>query len=248
MNVYHLSIHKTGSTWFRLLAEHPVFRLASGLEPYVHFAPQNYGEDRRHVSERIYSNPVPENTFVAQFFVDITGFAQLPKYKGWKSFVMIRHPLDMLVSYYFSIMYSHGPAGQVGEIRRELTASDEKQQWKRCVSIMGSSYTAMRNFFEFDHPDHKVFRFEEFFSNLPNGLDVLLDHIGVEMSDADRVTILNDLSFKTLSEGRQVGEEDQSSHWRKGTSNDWQEYLKPYVLTEFNRLYKGLFEGMYNLN
>ncbi|MGB5967761.1 MAG: hypothetical protein WBG70_05460, partial [Spirulinaceae cyanobacterium] len=50
------------------------------------------------------------------------------------------------------------------------------------------------------------------------------------------LNLLQDYSFKKLSGGRKPGEENQLSHYRKGTPGDWRKYFKQETSSFFRSI------------
>lgn len=60
------------------------------------------------------------------------------------------------------------------------------------------------------------------------------------MTEGGLRRILDRLSFRKLSGGRKPGQENASSHYRKGKAGDWQNHFTPEVTAAFKEKYPGL--------
>jgi len=56
--------------------------------------------------------------------------------------------------------------------------------------------------------------------------------------------VLDRYSFASLTDGRQVGEEDQGHHYRRGVAGDWRNHLKPIHLKAFRDRFGDLVERL----
>lgn len=63
----------------------------------------------------------------------------------------------------------------------------------------------------------------------------LFAHLGVEHDGATVEQACENASFRKLSGGRRPGEEDASSHWRKGVAGEWSEAFDDEALVRFER-------------
>jgi hypothetical protein len=66
-----------------------------------------------------------------------------------------------------------------------------------------------------------IVRYEELVSNPEASVRDLFHAVGVETSPEERATIIDKTGFKTMSGGRDPGEEDIRSFFRKGVTNDY---------------------------
>ena len=57
-------------------------------------------------------------------------------------------------------------------------------------------------------------------------------------------SLSEELSFSNLSKGRKKGQEDRSSHYRKGVSGDWKNALTPALKKAFNDAHPGLLMNL----
>jgi lipopolysaccharide transport system ATP-binding protein len=150
---------------------------------------------------------------------------------------------DTLISYYFSIRYSHGldtPA--LAKMRSVLNNVDEEQGLGYLMEYsLGDSALIQRSWLE---AGERFYKFEDFLKDAPGLLEqVLRDNWGlaVDRSLIDEVAARH--SFKKLSRGRQVGQEDVKSHYRKGIAGDWRSHFTPKLTARFKHLYNDLLVG-----
>jgi hypothetical protein len=87
-------------------------------------------------------------------------------------------------------------------------------------ALLGSDYTEVRYEDLLEHPKEEVER--------------LLGFLGVDTEEALVEHCVSQASFEKLSKGRERGEEDPSSFYRKGIAGDW----KNYFTEEDRRVFK----------
>jgi hypothetical protein len=56
--------------------------------------------------------------------------------------------------------------------------------------------------------------------------------------------VLDRYSFASLTGGREIGQEDQGHHYRRGIAGDWRNHLKPVHLTAFRERFGDLVERL----
>ena len=76
----------------------------------------------------------------------------------------------------------------------------------------------------------KIVRFEDLTGkNQLEHWTELLAFLDLPVDQSKIASILSTYNFEYWSKGRKKGEEDQSSHMRKGISGDWKNYFTPKV-------------------
>jgi len=231
VNIYHCCIHKTGSQWISAILSDPVIFKSSGLKPFHH---RNSGSPRiyrgRTLTERFVTEPIPKNTIVSPLYFGLENFLAMPKPSHYKAFFVMRDPRDIVVSYYFSMRYSHPQGGKVPERRellRELSLADGIMKAIDILNKRGH-FAALRSWTGAQERDPNVLllRYEDMIGHDSfSYFKKLFTHCGIQLSDEMISHLLRDYSFERLSGGRQPGKEDPLSHFRKGISGDWKNYF-----------------------
>lgn len=64
----------------------------------------------------------------------------------------------------------------------------------------------------------------------------LLEFLGMEASDQEALQCVENASFKMLSGGREPGEADERSFYRKGVVGDWKNHFDPALSSRFEQI------------
>jgi hypothetical protein len=87
-------------------------------------------------------------------------------------------------------------------------------------------------------------RYEDLYTEPFDTIYRLLEFLGVDQS-APMVEMCRESgSFKKLSQGRESGQEDRASFFRKGIPGDWKHYFDEPSLQAFRSLTQGLLEEL----
>jgi hypothetical protein len=239
-NIFHCCAHKTGSQWVRAIMSDERIHSYSGLKFY--FAEQGFpdGYDPRKVKEKSFETPFPPFTIVGPLYLDFENFEKIPKPDKYTGFFVTRDPRDIVVSYYFSVKYSHTPIGNVAEMRNHLINLDPSQGFIYVMEDLEDygTFHALRSWAEGIQQDSAMMlvRYEDLVGN--NSAEVfkqLFSFCDVGLSEEKIDELIDKYSFKNLS-GRHIGNEDKAAHYRKGVPGDWVNYFDKKVMERFKQI------------
>ena len=161
-----------------------------------------------------------------------------------EGFHVVRDPRDVVVSGYFSHLYSHPDHGwpRLRHYRRYLSTLPEEEGILREMEFSAPVMADMLGWNEHP-PSIRLIRFEDLiarpaglFCELFAGLGLIPDRIG-EWTVRE---IVERHSFERLSGGRRTGHEDLRHHYRRGMPGDWRNHFTPRHTEYFQRLYNPL--------
>jgi hypothetical protein len=229
-NIYHCCFQKTGSQWFpKFFSDKRIFE-ATNLELF--YPNKNYF---RYNERKNLKNGFPVNSIISPLYIRYNDFIDLKKPKDYKVIYIMRDPRDLIVSWYFSIKYSHVIISKQQEkIQKMLNKIDNDQRainyilkltsypWQKIYNINSIKYWYQNK----KHIDLKIFKFEDLFGKDSFfHFESMLKYLEIDISNEELSNILCDLSFSKFSSGRETGQEDVKSHYRKGVSGDWKNYF-----------------------
>lgn len=262
---------KSGTTWLQLLlnshphiACHGEGHFTDVLAPKLHEAANMYNsflEQNNRLFSEIQHYPLLKGNHLLYIFRHTVGI-QLSQHPGYKdarilgertpanldqslilinafpdaNFIhMIRDPRDIAVSFWF-----HGLRTNPRWIKSKY-GSIEKVLNRIVPEWIKGIHTARGMWDKRPHQYQEVL-YEELHQNPQSTLEKILNKLGADNSTPIIRACLNEASFSTLSGGRQKGQENTSSHFRKGIIGDWKNHLNKKSVQNATMPAEALFE------
>ena len=220
----HLTHWKAGSQWFRAVLEDAFGSAVQQPEPGTrHFFAQTLG------TSKVYPCG----------YLTRTEFSLLGLPAEHRRLLIIRDLRDTLVSGYYSIRYSHSLVGNLEKYRWVLNQSSEEDGLLYLMETwLPQSALVQRTWLEAQEP---YIRFEEFMVDPERALRrAFTEFWSIPLSETEAHQLIARHSFASHSGGRQPGEEDRLSHYRKGVPGEWRERFTPKVAEIFERKFGDL--------
>lgn len=221
----------------------PITYRYSGLRSYHYQSELSGAADTRRITARTFDQPFPTGRIVTPLYLDYLNYKNLPKPPRFRTFFVMRDPRDITVSWYFSAKYSHRLMGNLADAREILNRVSTEDGLLYVLDYLEQFglFAAMASWAgATDDPDVQLVRFEELTANQGReGLRKVYDHVGIRVPDDEFNRLVDKYSFKKLS-GRSPGEENKRSHYRKGSSGDWERYFSSATHDRFESLTNGL--------
>jgi len=233
-NIYHCCTQKTASQWFKAVFQDPVFYKYTGLEAWP------FSQIPDTFQQASITEPLPKNTVGTTMYIDHPTFLDIPKPSRYKAFFVLRDPRDIVVSWYYSVIYSHVPRGTIPVHREKLGKLDLQEGFRYSMDWLNNYglFSGQRSWVEARNRGSrvKIFRYEDLAKDNKSFLASLLEFLEVNLPQGEFEELYSRHSFEALSSGRKSGEEDVESHLRKGTAGDWIERFDSETVAYFNQL------------
>ncbi|MEU8243609.1 sulfotransferase domain-containing protein [Actinoplanes missouriensis] len=225
VNIYHCAVRKTASQWIKSIFSDPIVYQHSGLLTYD---PRFYNWRDPRVC--------PPNRIALSLFFSRKRFDEIPKPERYRAFFVMRDPRDMVVSSYFSTRDSHGPMGDVLEVRKVLRELPKKEGMLYLIDDLAKKgrFNALRSWVLAPEDEAiRLIRYEDLTGpRQTEEIDQLMRHCGIAIPRPDLETLLDRYSFARMND-RQGG--GTVSHYRKGEAGDWQNHFDDDIQEAFQK-------------
>jgi hypothetical protein len=155
-------------------------------------------------------------------------------------FHVIRDPRDIIISGYFSHLYKHGEKWPKMRVYRNYLKDLDKEEGILAEMEFSSVYLYHIFSWNYNNPNILEKKFEDFIANPVEELTEIFSHLQIVpnlLCKEDLRAIIEKYSFKRLSDGRNQGEENVYSHYRKGMAGDWKNHFSEQHIERFKKLF-----------
>lgn len=242
-NIYHCCLHKTGSQWVKAIFSDDIVFEKTGMRIYTYQKLLKTKGDPRKLNERMFDKPFPDNCIASPLYMDYNSYSSIIKPKYYKTFCIIRDPRDIIISWYFSVKYSHPLMGKIPqhrEILKDITIKDGLIYCMKYLADYGLFITLKSWIENVKHDDHlMVIRFENIV-NINKQLSIFMDlfsHCRVQITEKEVITLLEKYRFTSL---KKKNNKTDVSHYRKGIPGEWKSYFDEELNALFSSLSKDI--------
>ncbi|NYT95167.1 sulfotransferase domain-containing protein [Salinispora sp. H7-4] len=232
-NIYHCTVHKTGSQWIKALFSDPTVYRHSGLLPY----------DPRFYKRRKLPLIPPGRAGLALFH-SYPRFKKIPKPGTYRAFFVIRDPRDIVISSYFSLRNSHAPMGDILQVRKTLQEIPMKEGLLYVIERHSKRnlFKQLRSWAVAPSSEtFRLFRYEDLTGERQlEEVDQLMRHCGITLPDTELEALLSRYSFTKMRKDREAA--GKVSHYRKGKAGDWRNHFDDEVYAAFTAATGNLVE------
>lgn len=232
-NIYHCTVHKTGSQWIKALFSDPVVYRYSGLFPY----------DPRFYKRR---NPpvIPPGRAALALFLSYKRFQAIQKPDNYRAFFVLRDPRDIVVSSYFSLRNSHAPMGDIPTVRKILQEEPMKEGLLHVIGRLSERglFKRLRSWAVAPSAEtFRLFRYEDLTGERQmDEVDQLMRHCGISLPSSELEALLSRYSFSRMRSDREST--GVISHYRKGKAGDWRNHFDDEIYEAFTAATGNLVE------
>ena len=218
-NYYYFGHPKCATNWIRSFLYHLCLRKGINYEVHGGDRSKVFSSRRFESTFNLYVNSLPEH------------IEQLDK--NSKGFRMIRDPRDLLISAYFSWKNSHYHNAKRQVEIRELLQRCSMEEGLIFLMKDFDSFKAMKGWHLTERPGIRMVKYEDLLADSHREFRALLDHLDISVSEEIFESCLAKSSFTAMTGKRSKGVENKHSHYRKGVSGDWINYMpresEPYA-------------------
>ncbi len=230
-NIYTASTPKAGSQWMRAVFDHPLVRARTNLFTVPQLDYQDHPE-----------RGLPLASYVPGLYVSYDEYRRIPHRYPHRVVYMFRDPRDVVVSGYFSAVTTHQNTynAYVERVREELRAMPFDAGLLKLIEEAAPRLQEIATWADVEDPNVACFRLEEVSADPEPHVRRMLAHCGVELSEADLATLLQDTSRESLQAKdlarRAAGSE---SHYRVDRT-DYRDLFQPEHYAAVEKAVPGL--------
>lgn len=232
-NIYHCTVHKTGSQWIKALFSDPTVYRHSGLLPYD---PRFYKRRKLPL--------IPAGRAGLALFHSYPRFKKISKPGTYRAFFVIRDPRDIVISSYFSLRNSHAPMGDILQARKTLQEVPMKEGLLYVIERHSKRnlFKQLRSWAVAPSSEtFRLFRYEDLTGERqPEEVDQLMRHCGITLPATELEALLSRYSFSRMRKDREAA--GKVSHYRKGKAGDWGNHFDDEVYAAFTAATGNLVE------
>ncbi|WP_026189495.1 sulfotransferase domain-containing protein [Salinispora mooreana] len=232
-NIYHCTVHKTGSQWIKALFSDPTVYRHSGLLPYD---PRFYKRRKLPI--------IPPGRAGLALFHSYPRFKKISKPGTYRAFFVIRDPRDIVISSYFSLRNSHAPMGDILQVRKTLQEISMKEGLLHVIERHSKRnlFKQLRSWAVAPSSEtFRLFRYEDLTGERQlEEVDQLMRHCGITLPAPELEALLSRYSFSKMRKDREAA--GKVSHYRKGKAGDWRNHFDDEVYAAFTAATGNLVE------
>ena len=157
-----------------------------------------------------------------------------------KAFHVVRDPRDLIISAYYSHLYSHPDDWpRIRLFRKQLKMLSKEDGLLREIEYSLMNYHHLLTW-DYTTSNIKEVKFEDMITHPLETWAAILSHLGLypeTLTHKKLEDIITKYSFKKMSGGRARGENKSTHHFRKGIAGDWRNHFNSRHIKYFKQLY-----------
>jgi len=231
-NIYHATIQKTASQWVKAIFSDNRIKKITGLETF----PQH-----RYEWDDFYKK-FPKYTFVPGLYISYQLYEEINKPNEYRTFYIIRDPRNLVVSWYYSMLETHGLMGKVPKHRNNLKSLSFEEGITYCIKALHLKFSFMRSWiYNQEDPNVLIVKFEDLTKEPLETYNEIFKHCEYEIPTQTLKDVLDNYSKEKMRKKDLKQREDNKSHYRK-KKTDWREVFTEEHLDLFYKQTGNLVE------
>ena len=227
--IYHVSLQKSGSQWLKAVFDDKEIRDLTNLTTY----PQHRYEWTE------FHKKFPKKSFVPGLYISYQLYEEIEKPDRYITMYVLRDPRDLIISWYYSMKYSHGLMGKVHKHRSNLIKLTEDEGIFYCIDHFQLKLSYMKDWVLNCKDSNVVFlKFEDLIKDPDEVLYNFFTKNGYKIEKDKLSKILSNYT-KEAMRNRELARESQKNsnqlHYRKKSSR-WQDVFSDEHIAYFNKL------------
>lgn len=213
-NVYHASIQKTGSQWLKEIFQDKRIQKYTGLAVY----PQHryeWGEFKKRF---------PKYTFVPGLYIPYSLYEEIEKPERYKTIYIVRDPRNIVISWYYSMLETHGIMGKVSKHRLQLKSLSFEEGIAYCIKSQQLQLSFVRDWIQNQNdPNVLIIKFENLISSPEIQYKNIFKHCNIYIPDSILDNVIADYTKDKMREKDLNKRLDSSKSHYRNQNSDWRE-------------------------
>jgi len=226
------SIHKSASTFLNIL-----IRMLSDASGLIRIDPASYfAYNQEDVKKKLLSKKVLNNLFRTKGFIygPIRWNIAIQNIEKYKILLILRDPRDVLVSYYYSMRYSHVVIHNDILQERELASKMTIDEY--VLYVVNEFLIVYRDYMKiFNLSNVKFIKYEDMINNPQQFLKDVQNFLNINLNEEDYQKCLRELTPN-------IGKEDVFKHKRSGKTKQFIEKLEKDTVKRLNTILHDVIE------
>jgi len=228
-NIYHASVQKSGSQWLKQVFNDKV------IVKYTKLA--LYPQHRYEWTE--FKSKFPRKTFVPGLYISYQSYEEIIKPERYKTIYVIRDPRELIVSWYYSMKFSHGLMGKVYKHRKNLNNMNEDEGIMYCINHFQLKLSFMKDWVLNCNDENVVFvRFEDLTKKPKEEFSNLFQNLGIKIEEEVLHKVLDNYSkdkMRKRQSATKVSKQTKHSHYRDKPTG-WKEMFNDEHIKQFKSI------------
>jgi len=227
--VFHITHYKAGSQWIRNILNQTCKNMIVNPKPN---------------NDHLYVDKIQKGKIYSTVYLKKDDFDALDIDREYKKFIIFRDPRDTLISHYFSLLKSHVITSD--NMRKTRDRLENMSKTDGLNWFMETVFTVNTDIVKSWIDNGESFlKYEDILKDDVGILTRLFcDELKLDMDCKRLKKIIIKNRFEAITKGRKRGEEDISSHLRKGIKGDWENHFTAEIKDRFKELYGSLLVDM----
>ena len=217
-NIYLATTQKAGSQWFGAIFRDKRIRNYTNLLVY----PQH------HYDTNEFHMRFPLGTVIPGLYINYQKYKFIihkpPKYK---TIYIYRDPRDIVVSWYYSVLESHGATTLIEQNRRILKNMSKKDGLIYAIKFLNFKFTDIRSWVEMGNADEHVMiiKFEDITKHVVRNLAYIFEYLGIDIPISVIENVSKDYTKNMMRHRDIMHRKNKSiSHYREVASDHRDEF------------------------
>jgi len=206
--IYHACVQKTGSMWLKNIFNDKRIKKITNMKVFPQYR-YEWGE---------FHKKFPKYTFIPGLYISYDLYEEIKKPSKFKTIYVVRDPRNIVVSWYYSMKYSHLLMGKVPKYRQDLNSLNLNEGLLYAIKHLTLKFCQIRTWINNlnDDPNIIFVKFEDLTSEPVKTFTRIFNQCGIDIEREELTKILKDYTKDKMREKDILNKKSKKiSHYRK---------------------------------